>query len=448
MMLDMCMFNSNTNAGIIAHDLKAAGEIFRSKIKYPFSQLPKSLQESLKPTKNDAGQLILANNSMIMVATSLRSGTYQWVHISEYGKICAKTPERAVEIRSGTLETVHEEGIVTIESTAEGSAGDFHDRYKDAESFELSGKPLGPMNYKRHFFAWFQDPKNTTDPQYIDIPVGINEYLDKLEVGLSLQFTPGQRAWYAQKKHTLKLLMYREHPSTADECFKASVEGAYYGTEMAIARENGRICRVTHERNADVHTVWDLGHKHTAVWFVQFIGQEIRLIDFYYDKEGQGMPEYALMLQDKRYKYGKHFAPWDVDGKQGGPNARSMQTGRDLVDVAREAGIDFEMVTKCSVSGGIKEATEIIARCWFDVDKCAHGIKCLEMYRAKWNEDAGCYDTKPLHDWASHGADGFRYLATVYRCSSFAGERVGATKQTIPIRIGHSAYQRPLKKLA
>ncbi len=438
MMLDMCLFNSNTKAGIIAHNMQAAGEIFRDKIKYPYNNLPEGLKAALPTIKCDAGQLILNNNSSVIVATSLRSGTYQWVHISEYGKICAKTPERAIEIRSGTLETVHKGGFVTIESTAEGSAGDFYDRCKLAEDIKLKGKELGPMDYRFHFFAWFLDPKNTTDPQFVTVPEEVTRYLDKLVSGLSIELTEGQRAWYAQKKQSLKLLIYREHPSTPDEAFKASIEGAYYGTDMAIARESGRICIVPYDRYADVHTVWDMGHKHTAIWFVQFIGQEIRLIDFYIDNDGIGIPGYALMLQQKNYKYGSHYAPWDVSAE--GPNGRSMQTGKDLVEVAGEAGIDFVMLEQCSVNAGINTAKDIIIRCWFDIDKCVHGIKCLEMYRAKWNENTGTYDDRPLHDWASHGADAFRYLAIVYRYSTVKGERVGETKQTIKPKINHKPY--------
>jgi len=450
MMLDMCLFNSNTKAGIIAHNMQAAGEIFRDKIKYPYSQLPTALKQAIPTIKNDAGQLILENNSSLMVATSLRSGTYQWVHVSEYGKICAKTPERAIEIRSGTLETVHEEGFVTIESTAEGSAGDFYDRCKDAEDIKLKGKELGPMDYRFHFFSWYQDPKNTTDPQYVTVPDDVSVYLGKLESGLGISLTDGQRAWYAQKKHTLKLLMYREHPSTPDEAFKASIEGAYWGTEMAIARESGRICTVAYDRFAKVNTFWDLGHKHTAVWFVQFIGQEIRLIDYYIDNEGIGMPGYALMLQEKKYIYGTHYGPWDVASD--GPNGRSMQTGRDLIDVARDAGIDFAIVDRCSVSAGIKEAQDIIIRCWFDIDKCSAGIKCLEMYRAVWDESVGIYQKNPLHNWASHGGSAFWYMAVVYRGSSIQGERVGEIKQKIPARQNHTPYPKRsrsgLKRLA
>ena len=451
MMLDMCLFNSNTKAGIIAHNDKAMKEIFRDKIKYPYSQLPEALKHELPAIKCDAGQLVLSNNSSLMVALSFRSGTLQWLHVSEYGKICAKTPERAVEIQTGALEAVHQGSFVTIESTAEGSAGDFFDRCKDAEGMKSSGKELGPMDYKFHFFAWYQDQKNTTDPQFVHVDEKMHKYLDKVQeyitaAGFEIELDAGRRAWYTQKKKKLKLLMYREHPSTPDEAFKAHIEGAYYGKDMAIARESGRICTVPYDKHAKVHTVWDPGHKHTAIWFVQFIGQEVRLIDFYIDGEGIGIHEYALMLQNKRYIYGTHYAPWDVAAD--GPNGRSMQTGRDFVEVARDAGIEFEMVDKCSINGGIAEVQGILDRCWFDIDKCDYGIRCLEMYRAKWDESAGCYEEKPLTNWACHGSDAFRYLAIVFRCHSVRGERVGQTKQSIPIKSGHRAYRKRLKRLA
>jgi hypothetical protein len=451
MMLDMCLFNSNTKAGVIAHNQQAATEIFRDKIKYPYSQLPEALRAEIRTTKDDANQLIFSNNSSLATATSFRSGTLQWVHVSELGKICAKTPERATEIQSGTLEAVHAGAFVTIESTAEGSAGLFYDMCQEAEALKATGKELGPMDYKFHFFAWYQDPKNTTDAEYVMVDEKMNLYLNKVQeyidaTGYGITLTPGQRAWYTAKKKKLKLLIYREHPSTPEESFKAHIEGSYYGKDMAIAREAGRICVVPYDKHAPVHTIWDPGHKHTAIWFVQFIGQEIRLIDFYIDNEGIGIFEYALMLQNKRYVYGTHYAPWDVAGD--GPNGRSMQTGRDFVEVAADAGIDFELVDKCSVNGGIQEVQSILDSCWFDVDKCDYGIRCLEMYRAKWDDSAGCYEDKPKKGWEAHGADAFRYLAVVYRVHSVKGERVGQTTQTIPAKAGHRAYRRGIRRLA
>lgn len=451
MMLDMCLFNSNTECGIIAHTLKAAQEIFRKKIQFPYKRLPEALKREIGTTKNDAGHIIFTNESSVIVATSLRSGTYQWVHVSEYGKICAKTPERAIEIATGTLEAVHQGNFVTIESTAEGSAGDFFDRCEDAEDMRTSGEELGPMDYRFHFYAWYQDPKNSTDPQYVHVDEKSHKYFAKVQEYIDasandIQLDDGQRAWYVQKKKKLKLLMYREHPSTPEEAFRAHIEGAYYGKDMAIAREKGRICVVEYDKHAPVYTIWDPGHKHTAIWFVQFIRQEIRLIDFYIDKDGLGLHEYALMLQNKGYIYGTHYAPWDVTAQ--GPNGRSIQTGRDFVEVARDVGIKFEIIEKCSINAGIQEVQGILDRCWFDINRCDYGIRCLEMYRAKWDDSAGCYEDKPLKNWAIHGADAFRYLAVMYRIHSVKGERVGETKQAIPKKSGHSAYRPGIKRIA
>jgi len=456
-MLDMCLFNDNVKAGIIAHKDTAAQEIFRDKIAYPYSQLPSDLHTAIVTTKDNDHQIVFNNNSSLVVATSLRSGTYQWVHISEYGKICAKNPQHAAEIASGTLETVHQGNFVTIESTAEGSAGDFYDRCIEAEEVKTEGKELGKMDYKFHFYAWYQDAKNTTDPKFVHVDEKTHKYFDKVQeyidaAGFDIELDAGKRAWYMQKKKKLKLLIYREHPSTPEEAFRAHIEGAYYGKDMAIAREAGRICTVQYDKHAPVYTIWDPGHKHTAVWFVQFIRQEIRLIDFYIDKDGIGLHEYALMLQNKGYVYGKHYAPWDVgkaeQGRPAGPNSHSMQTGRDFVDVASDVGIKFEIIEKCSIDAGIQEVQGILDRCWFDINKCDYGIRCLEMYRAKWDDSAGCYEDKPLKNWAVHGADAFRYLAIMYRIHSIKGERVGETKQAIPKKSGHSAYRPGIKRIA
>lgn len=435
MMLDLVLFNSNVRAGIIAHTMQAAKEIFRDKIKYPYSNLPESLKAARSPLKDDACQLILNNNSSIIVATSLRSGTYQWVHVSEYGKICAKTPERAIEVQSGTLETVHVKSFITIESTAEGRAGDFYDRCTKAEKLKLEGKEPGPMDYNFHFFPWYLDPKNTTDPQYVEVPKELNEYFDKLKKGLSITLDAGQRAWYTKKKESLRLLIYREHPSTPEEAFRASIEGAYYGTEMAIAREAGRICPVPHEKFALVYTFWDIGHKHTAIWFAQFVQQQIRAIDYYQDDKGMGLAWYAQMLKDKPYRYGQHFGPWDISKKHHGPNSRSVQTGRDLEDVAEEAGIKFDITDKLPFEVEVKLVQDTLNKCWFDIKNCDEtGVKCLEMFRAEWNDTLESYERKPLNDKYAHGARAFGTFINAYRYNRIGGVILGDTR-TIPENI-------------
>ncbi len=421
LILDTCLFVDNTKAGIIAHKMTAALEIFREKIKTPYDNLPPTLKAMNPAVKDDARQLVLKNGSSIIVDTSLRSGTYQIVHITEYGKMCADSPIKAKETQTGTLETVHEGSHITIEGTAEGRQGDFYD--KCTAAIKLRGRPLGNLDYKFHFFPWFDEPRNRTDPKFVTIPADIAEYLQKLETGFDIELDDWQKAWYALKKKSLGFDMFKEHPSTPDEAFKALVTGSYYGTEIAIAREQNRIQQLAYEKSLPVYTFWDIGHKHTAVIFAQFVQTQQRIIDYYEDNEGLGMQAYADMLIAKKYRYGEHFAPWDV-GK-GKVNSRSMQTGKDLLDVAKECGIIFRVTDCYDIETQIKTAIDGFKSVFIDSVKCERLITCLEMYRAEWDENTESYNKKPLHDQYSHGASAFQNLMCNYKWDKIGNKYMG-----------------------
>jgi hypothetical protein len=115
-MLDACLFNSNIRAGTIAHRLDDARTIFRDKVKFPYDNLPDMLKAARPIVRDSADELVFGNNSSIRVSTSMRSGTLQYLHISEYGQVCARYPDKAREIRTGALNAVQ-----AGESTAEGN---------------------------------------------------------------------------------------------------------------------------------------------------------------------------------------------------------------------------------------------------------------------------------------------------------------------------------------
>jgi hypothetical protein len=125
MMLDSCLFKPNISAAVIAHDKDAAEEIFRTKIKFAYDRLPEAIKQQVPLIKDAASALILANGSNLRVTTSSRSATLQWLHISEFGKICSKYPDKAEEIIIGSLPAVDQKGIICIESTAHGQEGAF-----------------------------------------------------------------------------------------------------------------------------------------------------------------------------------------------------------------------------------------------------------------------------------------------------------------------------------
>lgn len=182
------------------------------------------------------------------------------------------------------------------------------------------------------------------------------------------------------------------------------IPGAIYKREIEAAFIGNRIGRVPYDPALPVHTVWDLGIGDcTAIWFVQVVGAERRCID-YYEMNGEGIAHYVKVLNDRRYIYGQHFAPHDI-------KVRELGTGRTRWETAATLGITFQITANVSVEDGIHAARSVFPTVYFDADKCARGLECLASYRWNYNERLGEFGSTPVHDWASHGSDGFRYLA-------------------------------------
>jgi len=404
--LDTCLFNEDTKAGIIAHKLDDAKVIFRNKIQYPYAGLPDGLKAVVPIKTERAEEYVFGNNSSIRVSTSYRSGTLQILHISELGKICAKEPEKAKEINTGAIEAVAKGQMIFIESTAEGREGLFHDLSKTAQDLSLSGRAPNEMEFKFFFTAWFENPEYTLNPVNVPIPQDMHVYFKALEDEHGIYLTPGQKAWYVVKAARLKEDMFREYPSTPEEAFKASVEGAYYGKIIARLRTQNRIRRVAYEPLLPVHTFWDLGlNDAMAIWFYQHRIGERRLID-YYENSGEGIKHYARIMKDKKYVYGTHYMPHDA-------KVQSIQTGKTLIQYASNLGIkpivrvrraknQEELLNDIATTRGFLET------CWIDEEKCDKGIKALENYRKEWDENLGTFKRTPLHNWASNGADSLR----------------------------------------
>lgn len=203
------------------------------------------------------------------------------------------------------------------------------------------------------------------------------------------------------------------------ECsFEAAIQGAYYAKEMKAAGEDGRICAVPYDRAASVVTAWDLGiGDSTAIWFGQFVGREVRIID-YYENSGVGLDHYAKVLLDKDYQYEQHILPHDVQVKE-------LGTGKSRLETLDALGIrNIEIAPKLAVEDGIQAARSMIPRCWFDESKCTRGIEALRQYRRDYDERLKTWRGRPLHDWTSHGADAFRYLAVGYKPAADWGEPI------------------------
>lgn len=405
--LDTCLFRENTAAGIVDITLDDARKKL-DKIKFAYDRLPDEIRKARPIKRDNAHEIEWKNGSNVIVGVSLRGGTYQILHVSEYGKISAKTPDKSREIKTGAFGTIHAGSMIIVESTAEGAAGDYHDMVKEAQKQEQLGRKLSPQMFKLHFFPWHRNPKYVDDPASVLIDQEMAAYFADIAAKHNVNLSPEQKAWYiARRKLVGPDDMFREYPSYADEAFYASVQGAYFAQQLTKLREQRRIGAVPHDPSRQTMTAWDIGKDdNTSVWFFQAHGRVIHMID-YYENSGEGVDHYAKMLTaravERGYLYGTHYGPHDLDSTHW-----TMPGAEATVDVARRLGINFRVVPRIpDKQMAIEAARNWLPMCWFDETNCARGLTCLENYRKEWDERRATFRSDPLHDWASHGADAF-----------------------------------------
>lgn len=278
------------------------------------------------------------------------------------------------------------------------------DEYADMRP-SVWGEVIRPMLADRQGWATF-----------IGTPKGHNEFFDVWDQA------QGNPAWFTAmfRASETGVLAYDELNDAARdmtpeqyaqefECsFEAAITGAYFGKEMADAERAGRICELPYERQLPVHTAWDLGiGDSTAIWFFQVVGSEIRVID-HYEAHSQGLPHYASVLASKPYQYGDDFVPHDA-------KVRELGTGRTRIETLQQLGRKPKLVPAHKVMDGINAARLSMPMIWFDRYKCKDGIEALRQYRAEFDEKTRAFKDNPRHDWTSHSADAFRYLAMAWR---------------------------------
>ena len=410
--LDAALFGRK-HCALIAHTRPDAERLFRNKTKYAYERLPDEIKEMNPVSKETTSELVFSKGGSVTVSTSFRGGTLYSLHVSEFGKICAKYPDKAREIVTGAFEAVPLGGKITLESTAEGKSGYFYDYCQESEKLKLQGKTLSALDFKFFFFSWWKNQQYAV-PVVNELPQRLKDYFAELKAKYNIHTTPEQQQWYWQKEKTLGEDIKREYPSISSEAFAQSVEGAYYKKQFKFLYENGRIGQLPDNSHLEVMTFWDLGVSDSMViWFVRKIGDDRYQVIDYYENSGEGMRHYFKVLKDRGYKYSAHYAPHDIQ------NRSLMNDGKSRLDIAKEGyeidgvkySVRFQVVPNIGIMDGIELAREILPQCEFDEAKCAEGTSHLENYRKEWDDKKGCWKDNPLHDRTSHGADGFRYFA-------------------------------------
>ena len=215
--------------------------------------------------------------------------------------------------------------------------------------------------------------------------------------------------WFPEVLRAEKDALKMRDPVSYDNVWegmcRVTIDGAIFGHEMQRAEDEGRITNVPYDATKPVHAVFDLGWAdHTAIWFLQFVGMETRLIRYLQGTQ-KTMSQYLAEMQKFGYFYDTLWLPHDAQNKT------LAAAGMTIEDIVRNAGYKTRILDRVPVVDSINAARTIFDRCYFDRENCADGLQCLRHYRYDVDPDTKQFSRSPLHDVYSHGADAFRYIA-------------------------------------
>jgi hypothetical protein len=247
---------------------------------------------------------------------------------------------------------------------------------------------------------------------FIGTPKGRNHFYELYEKAINMDSWDAFKFIASETGYVLpeelaeaKSIMSEDEFLQEYECsFDAAIKGAIYADYLNTAKEEGRVTEVKYDANLPVYTAWDIGWSDdTTIIFFQIFKDEIRVIDSY-SNNFQNLEFYAEILREKEYKYDTHFFPWDS-------KIKPMSSGKSTLDIAISLGMKCEVVPSLSVLDGINFARKQFPNMYFDEENNAGLLKAIEAYQREYDEKKQVFKPSPLHNWASHYADAFRYMA-------------------------------------
>ncbi len=408
LLTDQMLWNAGTQCSLVDQTAADAERKLATIAKVALDNLPPVALQCIEKVR-DSGSILEVSvageaASSFFAGLRARGGTNNWLHLSEWGVIQADDPRRSEEILTGAIPSA-EHGRIIVETTWKGGrGGHLWEIVKGALETPEAAKT--DKDWRVVFFPWWRDPTYVVEGDVSTISPAISQYLDNMEQTTGHTFTPQQRLWYDRQSRDLGLFIFREFPTTLDECFKSPVEGAIYAGELDKLRASGAISAFKTDNSTLVHTAWDLGSPvNTVVWYFQVIGgNEIRVIDCDMDMDMTPVQRVGHMLA-KGYSYGAHFLPHDA--------AATRTSGKADAQVYTEAGLANVRVLPRThdVWVGINACLQMFPRFSFRLPACERGLDALANYAYKRSSATGIVVNEPVHNWASHAADALRMIA-------------------------------------
>lgn len=260
---------------------------------------------------------------------------------------------------------------------------------------------IGTFKGKNHFHKIFRRSQGLDIPEGQDVEVWkarwFNLLLKASQSGiLSKEDLDVQRSEMDEEEYAQE---YECDPN-------AVVKGTYYAKLLVKLEQQGQIyADISYDPDQPVEVVFDLGFTDsTAAWFWQKRPGGIAIID-YLEADSQPLSFYFEELFEKGYRYSTVWLPHDA-------KAKSLQTGRSTVEQFLKEGFPVRIAPNLGVQDGISAARKVLLQCYFS-NKTENGIEALRAYKRAFNDEKKVFTDAPQHDWASHGADAFRYFALV-----------------------------------
>ncbi len=405
-LVDDAIFTENLSCGIVSYSLEHAQHIFKKIIGHALDTLPVAIRPYVGITARSAREISFSNGSSIRVDTTLRGGSYQNVLVSEFGKTCARSPQKAEEIVTGTLQAVGVQGKLIIESTGEGSDGYFVDMVLSAELHK--NHDLTPLDYYLCFCPWFQEEHYRLQGT-VDLDTKMSDYFKKLEKEYSIKLDDQQKKWYVLQEKVLGDKLKQEYPSTIQEAFLSKSDAYYFAEGIQKANEEKRCLYANiYDSLSPLYVAMDIGlNDLTVIVFFQICHGEIRIVDYYEDKN-KDVDFYAkFLLQDKPYLYHTIFLPHDSTKRD--PLDVQNSYERDFRRLFSGTNSKFYVLPRQDKQQSISYAKVKLSRCVFNLAKVKPLVDQLCKYRKKWVEQIGAYIEDPYHNTASHYSDAFMY---------------------------------------
>lgn len=330
-----------------------------------------------------------------------------------------------VELKCGSIYRVI--GSDKIEVVGAGPAGVIFSEYSVAKprAWDL----IAPMLHQNNGWAAFvYTPRgNNHGRKLYDMAVKNADWF------CDLKTLPETGAYDAEKTFAEERAMGRPEALIRQEylCdWTAANVGAVWGDLIEAIEKRGGVSDFEHPRDG-VFTSWDLGFTDaTGIWFWRIKGDAVEVID-HYENHGKPLSHYFDEVDGRGYQYVRHWLPHDA-------KAKTLATGSSIFEqfIAKYGASGVAVGPQLSLLDGIQAGRWLLQRGDFRIhSRCGEGIEALRAYHYEYDEDKKAFSTRPEHDWSSHSADAFRYLALVAKHSDLMTRKPDPAKQGHPVPI-------------